>query len=354
MIAIALALLGAAIAGGGCTNAGYYTQSVRGHLKLMSAREPIDEVVADPATPEALKARLLRVLDARDFAVTELKLPDNGSYRSYADLGRPYVLWNVVAAPEFSVDPKSWCFLFVGCVSYRGYFDETDARAFAARLDDDGLDTYVGGVAAYSTLGRFADPVLNTMMHGDDGAVAALLFHELAHQVLYVKDDSAFNEAFATVVEEEGLRRWVAREPDEGLLDAYRQRVARTRDFAHALDTTRQRLALLYARDLSEDALRAGKSAEFDRLRDTYDRLKEGWGGYNGYDRWFAQDLNNAHLAAVATYHRLVPAFRALMVQADYDIERFYALAEALGELPYEARHERLEDLLREPEVADR
>ena len=354
MITAAVVLLGAAIAGGGCTNVGYYSQSVRGHLKLMAAREPIDELVADAETPEALKARLVRVLDARDFAVTELKLPDNGSYRSYADLGRPYVLWNVVAAPEFSVDPESWCFLFVGCVSYRGYFDEADARAFAADLDEEGLDTYVGGVAAYSTLGRFADPVLNTMMHGDDGAVAALLFHELAHQRLYVKDDSAFNEAFATVVEEEGLRRWVARQPDEGLLTSYRQRVARTQDFAQALSTTRQRLALLYDRELSHDAMRAGKAAEFERLRATYGTLKEGWGGYDGYDRWFAQDLNNAHLAAVATYHRLVPAFRALLVQADHDIERFYALADELGELPHETRHERLDALLRDPEAAGR
>ncbi len=342
----------ALLALGGCAQTGFYAQSIRGHLKMMSLREPIDTIIADPETPPDLRTRLERVLDARRFAVSRLGLPDNGSYTSYANLDRRYVLWNVVATPAFAVEPKTWCFLFVGCVSYRGYFAESAARQFAADLAADGFDTYVGGVAAYSTLGKFEDPVLNTMLYGDDGAVAALLFHELAHQRLYIRDDTAFNEAFATVVEEEGLRLWVAEQDDPGLLDAYRSRMARAHEFSVLVGNARTRLELLYASGIDEAAMAAGKRAEFERLRDEYESVKASWGGYSGYDAWFAQDLNNAHLAAVATYRRFVPAFRTILAEVGNDIERFYERSATIGALGPDERHERLEALLGRPETA--
>ena len=204
--AAAVALI--AVSSVGC----YLLQSVRGQLSLMSKREPISAVIDKPSTPAALRVQLEAVTAIRDFASHDLGLPDNGSYRAYADVGRPYVVWNVVAAPEFSVDPKLWCYPIVGCVAYRGYFAEAGARRFAAGLRTDGLDVVVGGVAAYSTLGHFDDPILNTMMEWDDVELAAIIFHELTHQLLYVANDASFNEAFATTVEEEGVRRWLERQ----------------------------------------------------------------------------------------------------------------------------------------------
>ena len=175
----------------------------------LSKREPIGRVIDDPSTPPALRAKLQEVTEIRDFASRDLSLPDNGSYRSYADVGRPYVVWNVVAAPEFSLNPRRWCYPIVGCVAYRGYFHETKARSYAAKLRGEGLDVSVGGVAAYSTLGHFSDPILNTMMGWDDVELASIVFHELTHQLLYARNDSSFNEALATTVEEEGVRRWL-------------------------------------------------------------------------------------------------------------------------------------------------
>src|SRR4051812_10885006 len=188
----------------------YLIQAATGQMQIVSKRQPIAEVIRDPATSEKLKARLEYVAAARDFASRELGLPDNESYRSYADLGRPYVVWNVFAAPEFSVEPRQWCFPIAGCVVYRGYFSEAAAQRYARKLRRRGDDVAVGGVAAYSTLGHFKDPVLSTMLGWSDAQLAATLFHELAHQVVYVPGDSQFNESFATVVEEAGLERWLA------------------------------------------------------------------------------------------------------------------------------------------------
>ena len=204
-IARLLTIAGAVLPLSGC----YLLQAAGGQMEISAKREPIAEVIADAATPPQLRARLEYVANARDFASRELGLPDNESYRSYADLDRPYVVWNVFAAPEFSVEPRRWCFPIAGCVVYRGYFSEEAAQHYASRLRRRGDDAAVGGVAAYSTLGHFKDPVLSTMLGWSDAQLAATLFHELAHQVVYVPGDSEFNESFATVVEEAGLERWL-------------------------------------------------------------------------------------------------------------------------------------------------
>ena len=299
----------------------YYGQAIRGQVDLLAKREPIDRLIADPATPAALRERLELARDLRAFAIDELALPDNASYTTYADLGRPYAVWNVTATDEFSVAPVTWCFPFAGCVPYRGYFSETAAHRFAERYRARGHDVRVGGVTAYSTLGWFSDPLLNTMITRDEIEIAALLFHELAHQQLYVKDDPAFNEAFATVVEEEGVRRWlIARDKPDAVAE-YRMRRERALRFAALLRDTRAELQTLYASSLETDAMRAAKADAFDVLRARYRAVKlEEWGGYPGYDHWFERDLNNADLAAVGTYNDRAPALRALLESVDRDL----------------------------------
>jgi predicted aminopeptidase len=340
---LVVALL-AALVLGGCV--GYYGQAVRGHMKIMGDRVPLDEVIEDPGTAEETRARLELVREARAFASAELGLPDNGSYSSYVELDRPYVVWNVFAAGEFSVEPRRWCFPVAGCVVYRGYFAEEDAERYAARLTEDGWDTSVGGVAAYSTLGRFDDPVLSSMLGWRDYQLAGLIFHELAHQVLYVKGDSEFNESFATAVEEEGLARWLEARGEPGELEAYRASRARAGGFSLLIADARQRLGQLYARDLDEAEMRAAKAAAFEDLRTRYRALRESWDGYPGYDAWFEQPLNNARLVPVATYRHYVPAFRAMLREVEGDLPAFYAAARELGELEPEERRARLDDLL--------
>ena len=330
----------------GCASLGYYAQAVSGHMDLMRARQPIDELVAADNTPAALKDRLKAVRVARSFAVTELALPDNGSYRTYVALDRPAVVWNVFAAPEFSLEPKQWCFPVAGCVVYRGYFSLEEAREYAAGLAEDGYDTWVGGAAAYSTLGRFEDPVLSTMLVWDDARLAGILFHELAHQRLYLKDDSAFNEAFASAVEEEGVRRWLESQGMESELAAWRRMRDRTIAFEHLLERTTARLQEVYRSGASPDVMRARKAAAFEALRSEYEALRAEWGGWTEYDVWFQGPLNNARLVLSATYRQLVPAFRALLQRSGGDLEAFYRRSEALAELPSPEREAKLGELL--------
>lgn len=322
----------------GCGTVGYYSQAVSGHFALMSARVPIEEVIADPATPEAVRDRLRVALAAREFAVHELGLPDNRSYTRYVQLERDAVVYNVFAAPEFSLQPKTWCFPVAGCVVYRGYFVRERAERAAERYAGQGYDTWVGGAAAYSTLGRFEDPLLSTMLYREDARLAALLFHELAHQLLYVKGDSAFNEAFATVVEEEGVRRWLqdtGRSAELAAWEALRERVL---GFEQLLARTRGRLQDIYASSAPAPQMRAAKADAFARLEREYVALKDSWDGWDGYDRWFDGPLNNARLVPSATYRGLVPAFRILLHQADGDLEAFYAECRRLGALSQEER----------------
>jgi len=317
------------ISSGGC----YLLQSAQGQLALMSKREPIARVIGEPSTPPALRAQLEEVTAIRDFATRELGLPDNGSYRSYADLRRSYVVWNVVAAPEFSVDPKEWCYPIVGCVAYRGYFSEQRAQRFAAELRGRGFDVAVGGVAAYSTLGHFNDPVLNTMMGWSDVELAAIIFHELTHQLLYVPDDSSFNEALATTVEEEGVRRWLLAQGRAADLADYLLQQEHYLKIIDLLSATRAELRTIYASELAPEPMRERKRAEFAALRSSFALLKADWGGHAPFEAWFAKDLNNAHLASIATYFTCVPGFQRELEAARDDLPAFYARVRKLAKL---------------------
>ncbi|HET9404009.1 MAG TPA: aminopeptidase [Burkholderiales bacterium] len=341
-LAIAAAVL---LLASGCTNLGYYWQSVNGQLDVWRRERPIEEVIADPSTARALKSRLARVLEIRAFASRELGLPDNQSYRRYADLGRPFVVWNVFAAPEFSVQPEQWCFVFAGCVSYRGYFAREDAERFAAGLAAEGYDVFVGGVPAYSTLGWFADPVLNTVISYSGPRLARLLFHELSHQVVYVRGDTVFNESFAVAVEKEGVRRWLASRGSPQDKAGYEAAVARQADFLQLAGTYQAKLASLYRSRMAPGAMRARKKELFGEMEREYRGLKDRWGGFAGYDRWFAQKPNNALLASVGIYSQLVPAFEALLEREGRDLPRFYAAVRELAALPKEEREARMRAL---------
>jgi predicted aminopeptidase len=319
---------------GGC----YLLQSAAGHLSLMSKREPLSDVIDQPTTSAALRTQLQAVASIRDFASRELGLPENGSYRSYADVGRPYVVWNVVAAPEFSVDPKQWCYPFVGCVAYRGYFAEIKALKFAAAQRAKGRDVFVGGVAAYSTLGHFDDPVLNTMMGWNDVELASIIFHELTHQWLYVPNDASFNEALATTVADEGVRRWLKQQGRDRDLADYLQQQERHLEVIALFNATRTQLRGIYAENLAPDAMREQKRAAFAALRASYSVLKTRWGGHAPFDAWFAKDINNAHLASVATYYTCVPGFARELKDVGGDLPAFYRRVRELAKLPQARR----------------
>lgn len=335
----------------GCAKLGYYTQAINGHLEILTNREPINALLEDPDTKPALKAQLASILEMRTFATEELGLPDNRSYRTYVDLNRPYAVWNVFAAPEFSLEPLEWCFAFVGCVSYRGYFSPKRAQRFGNTLAKKNHDVYVVGVAAYSTLGWFHDPVLSTILGRPETEVASLIFHELAHQVVYVQNDTAFNESFAVTVEREGVRRWLARKGATAQFERYLLTKRRREDFVNLIMGYRQELQELYGSDRSDVQKRAAKAKAFDDLRNEYRKLKKSWGGYAGFDRWFAQDLNNAHLASVSLYNQYVPAFQALLKKHGDDLRAFYRAVEELSQLPREERIASLESL-QSPEVS--
>jgi len=329
-----------------CATVEYYSQAVIGQFDVMRRSRPIDEVIADPGSPAAVKARLERVREIRAFAVKELGLPDNGSYRTYADLGRPYVVWNVFAAPPLSLDPLQSCFPIAGCVTYRGYYAQADAVSHAAKLASDGFDTYVGGVPAYSTLGWFDDPVLNTFIQYPDAELARLVFHELAHQVVYVKDDTAFNESFATAVELAGVERWLAAHGTPAERAAFERYQSRRADFLNLLLEYRAKLGAAYAEKTPDADKRAAKAAILAALQAEYARMKaERWGGYAGYDRFFASGVNNANLASVAAYTQQVPAFKALLARGNGDLASFYAAVRELSRLPKQERIAALERL---------
>ena len=336
----------AALVLSGCANLAYYAQAVGGHLQLMQAARPISDWLDDPATEAGLKQKLGEVQAMRDFASRALALPENGSYRSYADLNRPYAVWNVFAAGAFSAQPHEWCMLVVGCVGYRGYYAKAEAEGLAVRLAAEGLDTWVGGVPAYSTLGHFNDPVLNTFLRYGQNEVARTLFHELAHQKIFVSGDSAFNESFATAVEEEGVSRWLAGRGSPERLAAFREQQGRKVRFAALVRTYRDRLEQLYdQKTMPPEDMRQAKAEIIADMRRAYADLKAAWGGYAGFDPWFAGPLNNAQLASVGLYHRWLPAFAALLRQTGGDLPRFYARVQALADLPKPERQKALEAL---------
>jgi predicted aminopeptidase len=312
----------------------YLLQAARGQWQVLRQRQPIETLITSESTDATLRRRLELVRDARAFASRELSLPDNRSYRSFRALGRPYVVWNVVAAPEFSVVPRRWCFPIVGCLAYRGYFHEADARRYAAMLRAQGDDVMVGGVTAYSTLGRFADPVLDTMMRYGDLQLAGTIFHELTHQKIYIRNDTEFNESLAVTVEREGLRRWLDARGRLPELQAYLRQQQLQEDVVRILATTRRDLDGLYRAGGAPDALRAGKRAIVASAGEAVRRFEAAEQVRSGYDAWLDEGLNNAHLAAVGTYFDCVPAFERLLHEQGGELPAFFAAAARLGREP--------------------
>ncbi len=326
-----------------CAQLGYYAQAMQGQMSLMSSARPIDEWLADPGVKEDLKQRLKRTQQIRAFAARELGLPDNGSYKSYADLKRPYVMWNVVATPELSMKPVQWCFPIAGCVDYRGYYSKEAAQEFAARQRAQGYDVRVNGVPAYSTLGWFNDPVLSTFIEYPEAEVARMVFHELAHQVAYAPGDSQFNESFATAVEEVGVARWLETQADPALQERYEAWRHRKEDFLALLDRHGRQLEALYAGNSSDADKRERKAQIFAALKQDYEIMKATrWAGYAGYDRWFSEPMSNAHFALVSTYHELVPAFHGLYAELN-DFRKFYARVKGLAQRSRDERRVQLE-----------
>lgn len=311
------------------TEACYYMQAARGHMDVMNKRRPVDEVIQDADSPEALKERLVLVSEAREFSIKDLYLPDNDSYRSYADLERDFVVWNVFAAPEFSLQPKTWCYPVAGCVGYRGYFSKEDAERQAEKLKKNEFDVIVGGVSAYSTLGRFSDPLLNTMMRYSDLDLVAVLFHELAHQRLYVKDDSEFNESFATAVEEIGIERWLTSRGETNRLQEYRSSREFRRQLLQLVQAARTDLKALYESQADQNHMRKQKQAILADLRsaagDEVDKTGRSTPG------WLKSELNNATLIPLSLYEGRLDEFRTLLTECNEDLHCFYDKAEALS-----------------------
>ena len=342
----------------------YYWQSVQGHARLLQAARPLDEWIANESTPAPLRARLQLAQRARHFAVQELGLPDNASYRSYADLGRSAAVWNVVAAPPYALELHRWCFPFTGCIGYRGYFQEADAQAEGARLAAQGLEVDVYGVPAYSTLGYLdwagGDPLLNTFIGWPEGEFVRLLFHELAHQVVYAQGDTLFNESFATAVERLGTERWLATQARPEVRQAFAASEERRQSFRALTRATRARLAEIYEQNTApahdSQALNAMKSVAMQDFRARYAVLRERWlaqgARVEGYDRWVAQ-ANNASFAAQAAYDAWVPAFEALFAQQGQRWDAFYDAVRHLAALPQDERHARLQALLPPPHQGD-
>jgi predicted aminopeptidase len=340
---VALLVTGGACLMSGCGNLGYYAQSVNGHLSILRSSKPVAQWLASDQTATRLKARLTLSQKMRDFAVSELKEPDNASYRRFADLKRSSAVWNVVATSELSLDLKTWCFLLVGCVGYKGYYEQTQANAFASALRTQNLEVAVYGVPAYSTLGflpfdTFADPLLSTFINYSEGELARLIFHELAHQLAFAQGDTVFNESFATMVERMGSAKWLKDHASPEVQQEDERLTARKQDFRRLTAHYRERLKSLYKSSGSDIDKRIAKNKLMDELRAEYEKLKqERWGGYSGYDDWFA-NANNASFAVLGAYNDLVPHFERLFEREGRDLLQFYAEVKRLAALPYAQR----------------
>lgn len=322
---------------GGC-EAGYYLQATRGQLQLMGASKPVNAVLANSATRPELRSKLELARVAIAFAEEELLLPANGSYTKYADLERRYIVWNVFAAPEFSLKPQAWCFPLVGCLAYRGYFHKFAADKFATKLANNGADVFFGGVAAYSTLGLFNDPLLNTMLNMNDQRMVGVLFHELAHQKLYIKGDTQFNESFATLVQQEGMMRWIYSSQGLAAVAAYRKDLARHEQVRTLIRRVQRQLGVLYASGKIDIEKRAAKAAIFETLQAEYGELSADWPAPVPFSGWFSGPLNNASLAALSVYDDQLPALRALLQRSSGDLEVFYQQVTELAKMELEER----------------
>jgi len=320
----------------GCSTGAYLWQATTGHLKVLADAQDIDELLARPDTSEKLRAQLKQVKLIRRFSVDALGLPDNASYTRYTALDRPFVVWNVVAAPVDSLELKTWCFPVTGCISYKGFYRESAAFQLADALRLQGLDVAVLGVPAYSTLGFTPDPVLSSFVNYPVGELARLIFHELAHQVVYIADDTTYNESFATAVEELGLEQWLGQPGRETLRAQYEEFDDRRRAFRTLIARAQDDLKQMYAAEPagSRPELLVAKSLRLQQLNDDYLALKTAWGGWTGYDRFMSEDLNNAKLAVSGLYNAHVPAFKILFQHCGQDYGRFYDAVEVLGQRP--------------------
>jgi predicted aminopeptidase len=357
LLAALLAIVIAAVPG--CQTIGYYSQAAKGEYQILAHQKSIDKLIADPQTPEKLRSQLQLVQQLRAFAKNQLKLPVDDHYRKYVDLHRPYVVWNVQAAPQFSLQPRTWWYPLVGSLEYRGYFSERGATNYAARIAKKGDDVYVDGVEAYSTLGYFKDPLLNTFIDHSEPELAEIIFHELGHQRVFARGDTDFNEAYATTVGQEGARRWLRASGKTNLIEKYEIALHCNDQFVHLIMSTREKLEKLYGDTLDKDGkvkaaktpplpptqLREEKQRIFAELRSNYEKLKQSWGGYSGYDDWFAKELNNAQLNTIANYYDFLPAFERLLELNGGDMEKFYVEVERLSKMSKDERHQWLRDL---------
>jgi predicted aminopeptidase len=339
VLAVGLALLALA----GCRSAGYYGQALSGQWQILVDRQPISQLIASSNTPPDFRNQLELFQGLRRFAETDLRLPAGKHYLSYVDLHRPHVVWNVFAAPEFSIKARTWWYPLVGSLEYHGYFNETNAQRYGGRLAAKGWDVAVEPVDAYSTLGWFREPVLSSFIDYPESELAGVLFHELAHQRLFVSGDTDFNEAFATTVEQEGVRRWLRANRPPAALTSYERDVIRDREFVTLVLETRRHLERLYTEPgLEESVRRARKQAIFEGMLVGYGQLKKSWGNDARLDRWFGRPLNNAHLNTISAYHGLQAGFARLLDEQGGDLERFYSAARRLGQLSEKERHQRL------------
>jgi predicted aminopeptidase len=339
-------LLSVLFLGSACDTIGYYTQAVGGHLSLLSGRKPIDTVIEDEGASPELKQRLNDVKSIRYFAYEHLKIDVGGSYSKYVELDRPYVAWTVFAAPEFSLELKEWCFPIVGCMKYIGYFSKDAAEKHGEKLRKEGYDVLVTGAIAYSTLGWFDDPIVSSFIDRSRPKLGFLLFHELGHQVVYLKGDTEFNESFANTVAIEGTRRWLTYLNDGQALADFETAFERQKEFVELIEKYRKELKALYEQDLIPETMDFEKKAVYRKMTEDYQAMKKEWGGYSGYDDFFEDQFNNAKLGSVSAYFDLVPAFRKLLKQNGGDMEAFYEACRRLGEKSKSERHAYLEKMV--------
>ncbi len=325
-----------------CSTILYYQQSASGQLQLLRAQQDLTTILQSPDTSTELKQRLQIIAGIRNFASDILKLPNNNSYRSYADIGRRYIVWNIFVTPALSMEPHKSCFLLVGCLSYRGYFKKKDALAYVDDMEKKNFDVYLGGVTAYSTLGWFNDPILNGMLERSDIELARLIFHELAHQQLYIRDDTEFNEAFADAVALIGLDSWLEAHTTEQQRHKFERELIREEQFTTLVLSYRKQLTTLFQSDIADAYKLAKKKSIYRELQQEYESLRTAWGGHNEYDNWFAHKLNNAKLAAVSTYRNLVPLFLTAYKASGKDMTAFYSRMEKIGHCKRERRRELL------------
>lgn len=351
----------------GCRTIRYYGQAIHGQYQIFAHQEAVERLIGNPDSPLRLRRQLELLQQIRAFAGSELLLPVDGHYLKYVDVHRRFVVWNVQAARPFSLEPKTWWYPLVGSLEYRGYFSKSGAEAEAERLRKKGFDVFVSGVDAYSTLGWFKDPVLNTFIYRDEAELAEVIFHELGHQRVFARGDTDFNEAFATVVGQEGARRWLRQDPSgTNKFEAYLVSMRRDREFVRLVMDSRRELEALYGDHRGADGrikaarqrpgtraeLRAGKARILGDLRKAYEILKEEWGGYSGYDAWFAHEVNNAQLNTIANYYDYVPGLEALLRMEDGNLNEFYMAAERLSEMPQKERHDWLRTIAVDPPMA--